>query len=360
MNNFLSKVNVFILISCLAFFSCSNNDSPSDKNGENGPTNLVVSAVVVGTDGEHPNGDGTGVVNFNINATNATSYKILLGNGEIKEVTNGAFSYTYKTSGTHTYIVYVSAYNGSQFISTSLTVTIFVGSTANLGLVWSDEFDKNGAPDSSKWTYEINGDGGGNNEEQYYTDRPENSTVENGVLKIFTKKEAYKGKNYTSARLVTKGKYSTKYGKIEFRAKLPVGKGTWPALWMLGDNIDTTPWPACGEIDVMEMVGKAPDVIYGTLHYPGRSGGNADGKTVKILNSQSEFHIYTAEWTPESIIISVDNIPFYNFKNSASTAFNQKFFIIINCAIGGNFGGPEIDPNFTSSTFEIDYVRVYN
>lgn len=360
MNNYLSKMNIFILLSFLSFFSCSSSDNSSDEKPSTALTNLVASAVVVGANATHPNGDGTGVVNFNIKADNATSYKILLGNGETKELTNGVFSYTYNTSGTHTYVLYVSAYNGSKFISTSLTVTIFVGSTATSGLVWSDEFDKNGAPDATKWTYEVNGDGGGNNEEQYYTDRPENSFVENGVLKIITKKEAYKGKNYTSARLVTKGKYSTKYGKIEFRAKLPVGKGTWPALWMLGDNIDTTPWPACGEIDVMEMVGKTPDVIYGTLHYPGRSGANADGTTVKISNSQSEFHIYTAEWSPEAIVISVDNVPFYTFKNSAATAFNQKFFIIINCAIGGNFGGPEIDPNFTSSTFEIDYVRVYN
>ena len=355
MNNYLSKMNVFILLTCLSFFSCSNGDEPSEGNGSNAPTNLVASAVVVGTDQAHPNGDGSGVVNFSISANNATSYKVLLGNGETKEVTNGNFSYTYLIPGTHTYTIYVSAYNGTEFVSTSLTLTVYVATS----LAWSDEFSTNGAPNSAKWTYEVNGDGGGNNEQQYYTDRPENSIVENGILKIFTKKESYKGKNYTSARLVTKGKFSTKYGKIEFRAKMPVGVGTWPALWMLGDNIDTTPWPACGEIDIMEHLGRLPNTIHSALHYPGHSGGNPDIKTVKIENAQSEFHIYTAEWTAESIIFSVDNVPFFTFKNSASVPYNHKFFIIINCAIGGNFGGP-IDPNFTSSTFEIDYVRVYN
>ena len=355
MNSYLSKMNVFILISCLAFFSCSNNDSPSDKNGATGPTNLVVTATVVGIDEGHPSGDGTGVVNFDISATGATSYKILFGNGETKEVTNGKFSYTYNTPGVQTYVIYVSAYKGTQFISTSLTIVVAVNSS----LLWSDEFNGNGAPNSANWTYEINGDGGGNNELQFYTNRPENSIVENGMLKIFTKKEDYEGKSYTSARLVTKGKFSFKYGKIEFRAKLPVGVGTWPALWMLGDNVDTTPWPACGEIDVMEHVGVTPNKIYSALHYPGHSGGNPDVKTVDISNAQSEFHIYTAEWTAESIVFSVDNKPFHTFKNSAAVPYNHKFFIIINCAIGGNFGGP-VDPNFSSSTFEIDYVRVYN
>ena len=355
MYNYLSKMNLFMILSCLSFLSCSNSDDPSEGKTSSIPTNLVASAVVVGIDGTHPNGDGTGVVNFSIKADNATSYKILFGNGELKEVTNGNFSYTYNTPGTNTYVVFISAYNGSEFISTSISITVFVTSS----LLWSDEFNGNGAPNSANWTYEVNGDGGGNNEKQYYTSRPENSIIENGVLKIFTKKESYQGKEYTSARLVSLGKFSFKYGKIEFRAKLPVGVGTWPALWMLGDNINTAGWPACGEIDVMEHVGVTPNKIYGTLHYPGRSGGNADGKTVNISNAQSEFHIYTAEWTAESIIISVDNKPFFTYANSASTAFNQKFFIIINCAIGGVFGG-NIDPNFTSSTFEIDYVRVYN
>lgn len=355
MKNYLAKVNVFILISCFAFFSCSSSDSPSQEGTSNAPTNLIVYTEVEGIDAIHPNGNGTGVVDFSINATNATSYRINFGNGETKEVTDGTFTYVYNTPGVQTYTVYVSAYNGSQFISTSLTLKVFVDTS----LVWSDEFNGSGAPNPANWTYEVNGDGGGNNEKQYYTSRPENSIVENGVLKIFTKKESYLGKDYTSARLVTLGKFSFRYGKIEFRAKLPVGAGTWPALWMLGDNINSAGWPACGEIDVMEHVGVTPNKIYSTLHYPGHTGGNATGKTVNILNAQSEFHIYTAEWTPTSIIFSVDNVPFFTFANSASVPFNQKFFIIINCAIGGDFGGA-IDPNFTSSTFEIDYVRVYN
>lgn len=358
MNNYLSKINIFILITCFAFFSCSNSDSSGNDDGNpssGAPTNLVVSTTVVGTDTDHPNGDGTGVVNFNITATNATSYKILFGDGESKEVTNGNFSHTYTTPGTNSYVVYVSAYNAGLFISKSVTLTVNVGTS----LVWSDEFDTDGAPNPAKWGYDTGAGGWGNNEEEYYTTRPENSIVQGGVLKINTIKENYMGSSYTSARLLTKGKFSFKYGKIEFRAKLPVGVGTWPALWMLGDNIATTPWPDCGEIDVMEHVGKTPNKIYGTLHYPGHSGGNANGKTVNIPNVSTEFHIYSAEWSPTSIIFSVDNQPFFTFANSASVPFNHNFFIIINCAIGGNFGGP-IDPNFTSSTFEVDYVRVYN
>jgi beta-glucanase (GH16 family) len=166
------------------------------------------------------------------------------------------------------------------------------------------------------------------------------------------------GSAYTSARLLSKGKFSFKYGKIEVRAKLPAGGGTWPAIWMLGDNISSAGWPACGEIDIMEHVGNSLNKIYGTLHYPEHFGANGSGSTVMISNVTTEFHVYSMEWSNTTIKILVDNVPFYIFGNSGTLPFNQNFFIILNIAIGGKFGG-NIDPNFTSGTMEIDYVRVY-
>ncbi|MFZ2432662.1 MAG: family 16 glycosylhydrolase [Lutibacter sp.] len=349
---FLYKVCAIFSIAIL--FSCGGS---SDQNDELTltPSNLTINAKIVGASISNPNGDGSGIINFSISATNATSYKVLLGNGETKEVTNGNFTYTYTASGTNSYTVYVSAYNLSKFVSTSLTITIFVSPTAT----WSDEFNVDGSPNNSKWGYDLGAGGWGNNEEQYYTNRPENVIVQNGVLKIKTLKENFNGSSYTSARILSKGKFSFKYGKVEIKAKLPSGGGIWPALWMLGNNIDNLGWPACGEIDIMENVGNSPNKIYGTLHHPGHSGGNGDGATTIIANASTEFHIYTLDWRADSIKFYVDNQLFYTFTNSANLPFNQNFFIIINTAIGGNFGGT-IDPNFISSTFEIDYIRVYN
>lgn len=351
---FLISLLFIALANFLMLFSCSG--STTDGSGAiMTPSNLAISANLVGANAQNPNGNGSGIVNINISATNATSYKVLLGNGETKELTSGELAYTYTTAGTNTYAVYVSAYNSGHFVSSTLSLTVFVGSS----LVWSDEFNTDGAPDRSKWGYDLGAGGWGNNEAQYYTNRPENVIVQNGFLKIKTIKESFSGSNYTSARILSKEKFSFKYGRVEIRAKLPFGGGTWPALWMLGDNVNTAGWPACGEIDMMEHVGNDLNKIHGTLHSPGRSGNSPDTGTVLISNASTEFHIYSIDWSAASIKFFVDNQLFYTFSNAASFPFNQNFFLILNSAIGGNFGGL-IDPNFTSSTFEIDYVRVYN
>jgi beta-glucanase (GH16 family) len=224
-------------------------------------------------------------------------------------------------------------------------------------LVWADEFNYNSAPDSAKWTYNIGGNGWGNNELEYYTSRPENVIVKNGMLHITALKENYKGKEYTSARILTKGKFAFKYGRIEARAKLRTGIGTWPAIWMLGSDIDSAGWPACGEIDIMEHLGRDLNKIYGTLHYPEHFGDHANGKTIMISNA-NDFHIYGVEWSPEEIKISVDGKIYQTVKNSPEIPFNQNFFIIINQAMGGNFGGP-VGPKVSKETMEVDYVRVY-
>lgn len=228
-------------------------------------------------------------------------------------------------------------------------------------LVWQDEFDVPGAPDPLKWGYNLGtGDNGwGNNESQHYTNRPENVIVEGGFLKIRARRESFSGSNFTSARLVTENKFEFTYGKVEVRAKLPTGGGTWPAIWMLGENYQTSPWPACGEIDIMEHVGNQQNTIHGTLHYPGASGGNANSGTTTVPTASSEFHVYKMVWSPESIKFYVDDQPAYHsYTNTPSSPYNLDFFIILNVAMGGNFGGA-IDPSFTQSAMEVDYVRVY-
>ena len=354
MNSFFTffRIGLILMVSFLGL-SCSGPDS--DEPEDNTPSNLNITITRQGESATFPNGDGSGVINMIITADNATLYKVLI-NSDLIESTTGLVSYTFNEMGTHSYTIHVSAYNGSQFISDSRTISVYVVP----GLVWSDEFNTDGAPNPNKWGYNTGTGttGWGNNELQYYTNRPENVIVEGGLLKIKLIKENYMGSAYTSARLLSQGKYDFKYGKIEFRAKLPAGGGTWPALWMLGANIGTASWPACGEIDVMEHVGNQLNKIYGSLHHPGHSGANPDGATLMINNATTEFHIYTTEWNSSSIKFYVDNQLYYTFTNNSTLPFNQNFFIIMNCAMGGNFGGT-VDPNFTSATFEIDYVRVY-
>jgi hypothetical protein len=227
-------------------------------------------------------------------------------------------------------------------------------------LFWAEEFDKDGAPNSATWSYDLgNGDNGwGNAEKEYYTSRPENVIVKDGILKITAQKESYNGFGYTSARMQTANKFSFTYGRVDIRAKLPTGGGTWPAIWMLGSNISTVGWPACGEIDIMEWKGNEPNKLYGTMHHPNHAGGNADGGTTTITNASSEFHVYSVDWSATNIKMYVDGNLFYTFANNSSLPFNKDFFLILNVAMGGTFGG-NIDPTFTSSSMEVDYIRVY-
>jgi hypothetical protein len=223
-------------------------------------------------------------------------------------------------------------------------------------LVWSDEFNTDGTPDSSKWSYDLGAGGWGNNEVQTYTNSSDNVIVQGGNLKITAKLQPSGG--YTSARLKSENKFEFTYGKIEFRAKLPTGGGTWPALWLLGENYATNTWPGCGEIDVMEHKGNNPNVIYGTLHYPGNSGGGGISNNATFPGVSSGFKVYKAIWTPNSIKFYVDNVLFHSFINNGLVPFNHDFFLIMNVAMGGTFGGT-IDSAFSQSSMEVDYVRVY-
>jgi beta-glucanase (GH16 family) len=349
----LLKNSVKLVLLFIILASCSKGSS-GNGNTQTAPSNLMVTAT--------PSTDGSGNVAFTATATNAVSYVYEYGNGIIETVPGGLITYKYTTAGNITYTVNVTAKSSAGLtISKSIQVTVNVnGSGGATTLVFSDEFNNNGAPDPTKWGYEIGtGSGGwGNNELEYYTNRPQNVIVQGGVLKIIAIKENYLGSAYTSARLLTKGKYSFKYGRIEVRAKFPTGVGTWPAAWMLGDNINTVSWPACGETDIVEHLGRDLNKIYGTLHYPGHSGGNADGATIVIPDATTAFHTYTVDWSATSIKIYVDAQLYHTVINSAALPFNQNFFILLNMAMGGNFGGA-VDPAFTTATYEVDYVRVY-
>lgn len=237
-------------------------------------------------------------------------------------------------------------------------------------LVWSDEFEETGLPNSANWTYDLGTGGWGNNEIQNYTNKTQNVRQENGVLII----EALKsGNSWTSARIITKNRYDFTYGRIVYRAKLPIGRGTWPALWMLGKNISSVGWPACGEIDVMEHVGKNPGVVQSALHTPSSNGNTINKGSKSISGFNTEFHLYEANWKSDRIEFRYDNTLVYTYKpsvlNSSTWPFSKPFFIIMNIAMGGNWGSdPQyetnglkngIDPALTSARMEIDYVRVY-
>ena len=225
-------------------------------------------------------------------------------------------------------------------------------------LVFFDEFNTDGAPDTAKWGYDLGAGGWGNGESQFYTNTQDNAIVQGGNLKIIAKRQNLNGSAFTSARLKTQNKFSFKYGKVEVRAKLPVGGGTWPAIWMLGANIETVSWPSCGEIDIMEHKGNQPDVIHGSLHYPGNSGGNANTNTALFTGTQTGFKVYKVLWTPNSIKFYVDNSLFHSVVNNGTLPFNNNFFLLLNVAVGGTFGGA-ISPSFNQSQMEVDYVRVY-
>jgi hypothetical protein len=336
---------LLIVLLITVFISCSKAQSPTPEDVA--PTELTLKAT--------PSTDNSGNVLFEAKATNAVDYEYDFGNGVYKSVATGLITYKYPKGGTYTVKV-IAKSSGGKLVSQTTKVTVGVG----LALIWSDEFNSAGAPDASKWGYDIGtGSGGwGNQESQYYTNRADNIVVSDGTLKIIAKAEDFSGSKYTSARIQTKGKFSFQYGRVDVRAKLPVGGGTWPAIWALGDDINTVGWTACGEIDIMEHVGNSLNKVHFTLHYPGHSGGNATGTSKMIPNVTTEFKVYSIIWTAESIIFLVDDVPQYTFPNNSSVPYNKKFFMILNVAMGGTFGGA-IDPAFKSGTMEIDYVRVY-
>lgn len=233
-------------------------------------------------------------------------------------------------------------------------------------LTMQDEFDADGAPDSSIWSYDIGSgvNGWGNQELQYYTDRSTNVSVQNGVLLITAQRENFEGAAYTSARLLTKDKFEQRYGRFEARIWLPYGQGIWPAFWMLGADIDENPWPGAGEIDIMEYRGQTPTILIGSVHGPGYSGGSAISKEYELENDRFDtgFHVFGIEWGPEYVNFYVDDVLYNQITPDDVTGpwvFDKPFYLLMNLAVGGNFVGPPSPETVFPQTMLVDYVRVY-
>jgi hypothetical protein len=376
--NFFS---IFIFSLSFSFLQCekgctdptAENYNPDAKK-ENGscyyinlPTNLNYTIT---------NSANSGLVEVSATAANENFFTFVFIDGtdsSIVTTVDGEASYSYFNSGT--YIIKIRAnLSTSQFIEVidSVTVSFNSGGVNNVGyttplnypnysLIWQDEF--NGTSLSSDWTHEIgNGSWGwGNNELQYY--RHQNTTLENGYLTIRAKQEYYGGFNYTSSRIITKGNIFNTYGRIDIRAKLPYGQGLWPALWMLGENINSVSWPTCGEIDIMEMIGGTgynDRTIHGTVHW--EDNGHASYGGPNSLSSgrfADEFHVFSIIWTPSSIVWLRDDIQYKSIDITNLSAFHNDFFFIFNVAVGGNWPGSPDGTTVFPQTMIVDYVRVF-
>jgi len=261
---------------------------------------------------------------------------------------------------------------GRRLSALIAAATVLAGTFATYGdwkLVWSDEFNGTSI-DTNHWKFETgNHNGWGNHELEYYTDRPENASVSNGVLHIMARQESTNGFSYTSARMKGQGLFSKKYGRFEFRAKVPRGKGYWPALWLMPEHSSYGGWPACGEIDVMENRGNYPAVVQGTIHYAETNGDHLQSTEIFTFpqnEGADNFHNYVLEWTNNSIAWSVDG-QVYETQTNWSTAnapypapFDQPFYIILNLAVGGAYAGSPDTKTVFPGEMQVDYIRVYD
>jgi len=247
-------------------------------------------------------------------------------------------------------------------------------------LLWSDEFDgpAGSLPDPAKWTFDLGGEGWGNREWQYYTNKPENIALDGQSALVITALPVaeddtrglvcwYGPCRFTSARILTLDRFTFTYGRAEARLKIPYGQGIWPAFWMLGENIMSRGWPADGEIDIMENIGREPDIVHGTVHGPGYSGADGIGGSWQLPNGQhlsDDFHVYAVEWEPEEIRWYLDDILYFtltpaNIPSGQAWVFDHPFFLILNVAVGGNWPGYPDDTTTFPQTMVVDYVRVY-
>lgn len=358
-------VALFLVISA----SC---DRVVESPEEFPPSNLLLTATIAT--------DGTGKVTFQATADNASSFDFYFGEASMPAVTSkeGKAEYTYSSSGTYT--AKVIAFNmAGLFTEKTLEVTVAVTelvnpagyttpeSYAGLTLVWQDEFGGT-ALNETFWTHETGTGcpncGWGNNELEYY--QAKNTSVAEGYLTIRAKKEPVGGMSYTSSRIITKGKKSFKYGRVDIRALLPKGQGIWPALWMLGSNISTVSWPKCGEIDIMEMIGGGPgrdNKTYGTAHWDQAgyksNGGNytlTDGK-----NLSDQFHVFSIIWDATSIKWYIDDTLYHTLDTTSGEMdeFRNEFFFIINLAVGGNWPGSPDATTLFPQKLVVDYIRVF-
>lgn len=339
------------------------------------PSKLAVKTII--------SEDGTGRVSVVATAEKANFFTIYFGENLASPgivATDGKASYTYGSTGTYTIRVqahvtqseFISEVSSVYVVSTSVDGILIPasGTTSPLtyagkSLVWQDEFDGS-ALNASNWKHELGtGSGGwGNNELQFY--RQENTKVAKGYLVITAKEEAFQGSKYTSSRIISSGLREFKYGRIDIRAALPKGQGIWPAAWMLGANINTVPWPACGEIDIMEMIGGngRENEIFGTVHWANANNQREQfsGKTKLATGTfADEFHVFSIEWNSTSITWYLDNVQYHKIDTTPPnlSEFQNPFFFIFNIAVGGDLPG---SPNTTTTfpqNFIVDYVRVF-
>ena len=271
--------------------------------------------------------------------------------------------------------ILLAACSGKNQDSKPAVATTVATSTTPVDKSWdfettpyfADEFNYNGKPDSTKWLYETGGNGWGNNELEYYTAAANNANVSNGALNITARNEVYGSSNYTSARLNSKGDGSMQYGRVEVSAKLPAGRGMWPAIWLLSNTSAYGDWPKSGEIDVMENVGYDPNPVYFTIHTQLYNGaiGTQKGANKSIADNSTAFHKYRMDWTPYAIRGYYDDTLLFIYINdgngSASWPFDQKFHLLMNIAVGGNWGGIKgVDNSAFPANMQVDYVRFYH
>ncbi|MDT8392701.1 MAG: glycoside hydrolase family 16 protein [Bacteroidales bacterium] len=366
---------VSVMIIMLAFLSSFCDKSDDDTNAAD-PANLIIEILSI----DHE----TAEVVLQATALNTVQYHFYIGSSDIPEAMNetGLFDYTFDGEGQ--YSITVRAYSASgRYIKASQTITISTGGQTDpvplskgyfspleyngYTLVWQDEFNDN-AMNTSNWSFDI-GDGcpnlcgWGNNELEYY--RQENAWVADSVLTIEAREETFANRNYTSAKLISRGKKSFRYGRIDIRALLPQGKGLWPALWMLGNNFSTVGWPKCGEIDIMEMIGgnNGEYTCYGTIHWDesGEHASYGQSTTVSGDSFAEAYHVFSLIWDESSIQWLVDN-QVYNqvtITNQQMSEFHQEFWFILNVAVGGNWpGNPDATTVFPQQ-MKVDYIRVF-
>ncbi len=319
-------------------------------------------------------------VNFSANIDSENPNYVNLENTTIGDYDSFQWKFRNKTienaSNTVAYFPYAGTFpvelivtkNGETFTSAQ---NILIAADdpdyfSNLELVWEDNFDGTEI-NTENWSFETGSGGWGNNELQNYTNG-DNATVQDGILTIIAKKvndEQVAG-SYTSSRIITSGKKEFTYGRMEIRAKLPSGRGIWPAIWMLGSNVGSAGWPACGEIDIMEYVGFDPDTVYSTVHCPAGYGGNGSGNNKPLETAEEEFHVYGLFWTEKELIFYTDSLENITYryapanKTEENWPFDKPQFFIMNVAVGGNWGGSQgIDNSIFPQTMQVDYVRVY-
>ena len=374
MKNNVLKFFVRFLCLPLLLWSCGGDSEASTELA-----NLAIQINLQGESSDSPNGDGSGDVSFTITASNAVSYAFRVVGEDRVENETGVFEHQFDFDGLHTYEVYYWAYSETgEFLEGTENIEVYKTPAIYRELVFEDDFNYDGPVASEKWHHQVippNNNSWFNGERQHYTDRTDNSIVSEGTLKIVAKKETYSfngsTKFYTSARL--NSKFAFQYGRVDVRAKLPSGGGTWPAIWTLGANIGETGnyfgsnsqygsvgWPRCGEIDIMEQTGDEKTRVLGTLHWANASNGNhAQAGGAKIVSDVDEnFHVYSMVWSTQRIQILFDDRVFYTLNNNSNVPFDNPHFLLLNIAVGGTLGG-QIPTNFPDQTMEIDYVRIY-